>query len=121
MAVSNIQADSLVKNPIFGARIQVAMVKTALAVLGENNSGLSLPEGSQYSQKRTALASKILNSPRLKQHENALIPIFGYAVVSLAAAALDPNQENITDNYLEVQVTNVFNDIAGITFEEMPA
>lgn len=120
MAVTQLQAHALVSDIAFQARLQVAMADVALAIQGENVSGLTLPDGSQYATKRAALASRILNGSKLKLHENNLIPIFGYAVVALAASALDPAQQNITDNYLKTQVINVFNDIAGVNFSELP-
>lgn len=118
MATTLSEGATLAASVTLRQRVQVAMVKAALAVQGEDASGLTLPDGSQYIEKRASLANRVLLSSKLNLHENNLLTAFTFAVV--AGGTLTVDESSISDGDIEFLVNSVFSDIAGVNQSELP-
>lgn len=99
----------------FRRRVQVAMHKTAVAVQGEAQSALTL----QQWQKRAALATTILGTVAdadgaLVAASSAWLDAFALGVVTNASITAAS-----TDNDIEFQVAAIWDDVAGITGQDL--
>jgi hypothetical protein len=85
-------------NPEFRKRIQIAIAKIALDVVGEASSGIVVKD-----KRRKDLGIGILNNP------SAYVERFSIAVVTNPVI-----NSNSSDGDIEFTVSSVFDDIAGV-------
>lgn len=101
-----VDQDEYPQSATFQKKIRVAMIKAALAVVGEDQSGMVAAGAA----KRHELGVNILNDPA------------AYEMRFRQAVAADPGGAGVSpassDNDILFTVNSVFNDIAGLTLEE---
>ena len=102
--MSLIDISNTIKDGYFVNRVEASMLKAAVAIVGEDGYGVSASK----THKRHTLGVKVLSG--------GFLIAFTKSIASQVGDVADPN--TISDTSIDSATSAVWNDIAGIKFDE---